>query len=93
YVHRFGEEVKVDWDYQAAVSRSHGSIGRAMYYTTVTITIGFSILMLSKFVPTIYFGILTAFAMIIALVANFTVLPVLLVKLKPYGRATTLEER
>jgi predicted RND superfamily exporter protein len=93
YVHRFGEEVKVDWDYQAAVSRSHGSIGRAMYYTTVTITIGFSILMLSKFVPTIYFGILTAFAMIIALVANFTVLPVLLVKLKPYGRATTLEEQ
>jgi predicted RND superfamily exporter protein len=93
YVHRFGEEVAVDWDYQAAVSRSHNSIGRAMYYTTVTITIGFSILMLSKFVPTIYFGILTAFAMMIALLANFTVLPVLLVRLKPYGRATTLEER
>jgi len=93
YVHRFGEEVAVDWDYQAAVSRSHDSIGRAMYYTTVTITIGFSILVLSKFVPTIYFGILTAFAMLIALLANFTVLPVLLVKLKPYGRATTLEER
>ncbi|MGD8995916.1 MAG: MMPL family transporter, partial [Syntrophobacterales bacterium] len=92
YVHRFGEEVKVDWDYQAAVSRSHGSIGRAMYYTTVTITIGFSILMLSKFVPTIYFGILTAFAMIIALVANFTVLPVLLVKLKPYGKKAAIEK-
>jgi len=60
YVHRFGKEVKVDWDYQAAVSRSHDSIGRAMYYTTVTITIGFSILILSKFVPTIYFGICNA---------------------------------
>ena len=92
YVHRFGEEVVVDWDYQAAVSRSHGSIGRAMYYTTVTITIGFSILVLSKFVPTIYFGILTAFAMIIALVANFTVLPVLLVKLKPYGEKAAIEK-
>jgi predicted RND superfamily exporter protein len=86
YVHRFGEEVVVDWDYQAAVRRSHGSIGRAMYYTTVTITIGFSILILSKFVPTIYFGILTAFAMMIALVANFTVLPLLLERLKPYGK-------
>ncbi|MGD8774587.1 MAG: MMPL family transporter [Syntrophobacterales bacterium] len=86
YVHRFGKEVAVDWDYQAAVRRSHGSIGRAMYYTTVTITIGFSILILSDFVPTIYFGILTAFAMLIALIANFTVLPVLLVKLKPYGK-------
>jgi len=89
YVHRFGKEVKVDWDYQAAVSRSHDSIGRAMYYTTVTITIGFSILVLSKFVPTIYFGILTAFAMLIALVANFTVLPVLLVRLRPYGKKAT----
>jgi predicted RND superfamily exporter protein len=50
YVHRYGKEVKEDWDYQAAVRRSHGSIGLAMYYTTVTITIGFSILMLSDFV-------------------------------------------
>ena len=92
YVHRFGKEVAVDWDYQAAVSRSHDSIGRAMYYTTVTITIGFSILMLSKFVPTIYFGILTAFAMMIALVANFTVLPVLLVRLKPFGEKAAIEK-
>ena len=89
YVHRYGKEVKIDWDYQAAVRRSHGSIGLAMYYTTVTITIGFSILILSKFVPTIYFGILTAFAMLIALVANFTVLPVLLVRLRPYGKKAT----
>ena len=88
----FGKEVKVDWDYQAAVSRSHDSIGRAMYYTTVTITIGFSILVLSKFVPTIYFGILTAFAMLIALVANFTVLPVLLVRLRPYGEKASIEK-
>ena len=86
YVHRFGEEVVVDWDYQAAVRRSHGSIGRAMYYTTVTITIGFSILVLSKFVPTIYFGLLTALAMMIALAANFTVLPLLIERLKPYGK-------
>ncbi len=93
YVHRFGKEVAVDWDYQAAVSRSHDSIGRAMYYTTVTISIGFSILVLSKFVPTIYFGILTAFAMLIALIANFTVLPVLLVRLKPYGKKDITKKR
>jgi predicted RND superfamily exporter protein len=84
YVNRFGMELAADGDYQAAVRRSHGSIGRAMYYTTMTITIGFSILSLSKFVPTVYFGLLTAFAMLIALAANFTVLPLLLEKLKPY---------
>jgi len=86
YMHRFGKEVAKDWDYRAAVQRSHGSIGRAMYYTTITITIGFSILTLSNFVPTIYFGVLTAFAMLTALAADLTVLPILLEKLKPYGR-------
>ena len=84
YVHRFGEEVIKDGDYRAAVDRSHASIGRAMYYTTITITVGFSILVLSNFIPTIYFGMLTAFAMIAALVANLTVLPLLLERFSPF---------
>ena len=62
YVHRFTREFGEDRDYWAAVSRSHASIGRAMYYTSVTVTLGFSILVLSNFVPTIYFGLLTGFA-------------------------------
>ena len=86
YMHRFGKEVTKDWDYQAAVRRSHGSIGRAMYYTTITITIGFSILTLSNFVPTIYFGLLTAFAMLAALAADLAILPILLERIKPFGR-------
>lgn len=86
YVHRFGSEIKKDWNYRASVLRSHASIGRAMYYTTVTITIGFSILTLSSFVPTIYFGFLTAFAMITALLADLAVLPALLEKFKPYSQ-------
>ena len=89
YVHRFGEEIVVDWDYPAAVRRSHASIGRAMYYTTMTVTVGFSILALSNFVPTIHFGLLTALAMLLALVSNLTVLPLLLEKLKPYGKGGT----
>jgi predicted RND superfamily exporter protein len=79
YVHRFDEEFRGDRDYWATVRRCHGSIGRAMYYTSVTIMLGFSILMLSNFVPTIYFGVLTGFAMVAALLANLTLLPVLLV--------------
>ncbi len=79
YLHRFREEIAIDGDYHGAVSRSHGSIGRAMYYTTVTIVLGFSILVLSNFVPTIYFGILTGMAMLAALAADLTLLPVLLV--------------
>mgnify|MGYP000099896192 CR=1 FL=1 len=83
YVHRFQIEFKKDQDYWAAVRRSHTSIGRAMYYTSLTITLGFSILALSNFVPTMYFGLLTGFSMIVALLANLTLLPLLMVKFRP----------
>jgi len=83
YIHRFMEEYPKDHDYWATVRRCHASIGKAMYYTTVTITLGFSILALSNFIPTIYFGLLTGFAMIVALIADLTLLPLFLVKFKP----------
>lgn len=79
YVHRYRKEYAVDENAWAAVARSHISIGRAMYYTSVTIMLGFSILGLSQFVPTVYFGLLTGFAMLVALTADMTLLPVLLV--------------
>ncbi len=85
YVHRFTEEFGKDGDYWASVKRSHNSIGRAMYYTTITITLGFSILALSNFIPSIYFGLLTGFSMLMALLADLTLLPLLIVWLKPLG--------
>lgn len=83
YVHRYQEEFVSDHDYWATIRRCHTSIGRAMYYTTLTITLGFSILALSNFIPMIYFGILTGFAMMIALLANLTLLPLLIATFKP----------
>jgi len=85
YVHRFKNEFKKDANYWLSVHRSHNSIGRAMFYTSLTIMLGFSILVFSNFVPTMYFGLLTGFSMMIALVANLSLLPVLLVKFKPLG--------
>jgi predicted RND superfamily exporter protein len=79
YVHRFAHEIEHDGDYWAAIHRCHRTIGRAMYYTSVTIMLGFSILALSQFIPTIYFGLLTGTAMLVALLANMTLLPVLIV--------------
>jgi predicted RND superfamily exporter protein len=79
YIHRFRWELARDGAYWPAVLRSHRTVGRAMVYTSVTITLGFSILALSQFVPTIYFGLLTGFAMMVALIANLTLLPILLV--------------
>ena len=88
YIHRFMEEFVQDRDYWATVKRCHKSIGRAMYYTSITITLGFSILALSNFIPTIYFGLLTGFAMMSALAANLTLLPVLIARFKPLGSET-----
>ncbi|MFV2058335.1 MAG: RND family transporter [Thiohalomonadales bacterium] len=82
YIHRFSEEFATDGDYWSAVARTHKSTGRAMYYTSMTITLGFSILALSSFIPTIYFGLFTGLAMMVALLANLTLLPALLVKTK-----------
>jgi uncharacterized protein len=85
YIHRFQKEFATDRNYMATLYRCHCSIGRALYYTTVTITIGFSILVLSHFIPTIYFGLFTGFAMLVALVGDLTMLPKLLITLKPLG--------
>ncbi len=85
YIHRFKSEMDRDPNYIEAMYRCHGSIGHAMYYTSVTIIIGFSILMLSNFIPSIYFGLLTGLAMLIALIASLTLLPQLLILFKPFG--------
>ena len=85
YVHRFKEEFIKDKSYEEAIKRCHSSIGRAMYFTTMTVTLGFSILALSNFMPIIYFGLLTGFAIVVALLADLTLLPVLLKLFKPLG--------
>jgi predicted RND superfamily exporter protein len=85
YIHRFQNEFPKDRNYLATVYRCHRSIGRAMYYTSITIIIGFSILVVSNFIPTIYFGLSTGFAMLVALLAALTLLPQLLIILKPLG--------
>ena len=86
FIHRFEEEFKFDKDYVNAMRRSHRGIGHAMYYTTIIIVIGFSILMLSNLVPTIYFGLLTGIIMINVLAADLILLPKLLLIFKPYEK-------
>ncbi|WP_237066432.1 efflux RND transporter permease subunit [Microbulbifer guangxiensis] len=83
YLYRFRSEFAKDGDYLATMHRSHATIGRAMFYTAITIIAGFSILALSKFVPSIYFGLLTALAMSAALLGSLTLLPLLLLIFKP----------
>ncbi len=80
YLHRFKIEFEQCKDVIQAVNRSHDSIGHALYYASFTIIAGFSILSFSNFIPTVYFGLLTALAMGLATMANLVVLPSLLIR-------------
>ncbi|MCR8921223.1 MMPL family transporter [Dasania sp. GY-MA-18] len=86
YVHRFKDEFEKDRNYIATMYRCHASTGQAMYYTSVTIVLGFSILALSNFKPSIYFGLLTASAMFAALMGALLLLPQLIIAFKPLGK-------
>ncbi len=69
-------------DRRAAVVRSHATIGRAIWIATSIVVAGFIVLALSKFVPTVYFGIFTALAMLMGQFAALTLLPSLFLLLK-----------
>jgi uncharacterized protein len=89
YMHRFKREFPRIGNYRDTMYFCHNSIGRAMYFTSMTIVAGFSILALSNFIPTIVFGLLTSLAMLVALVGSLTLLPQLLSTFKPLGPETT----
>jgi len=83
FVHRFKDELHINNNYSQSLKIATENIGQAMFYTTMVITAGFLIMVFSNFVPTMYFGILTALAMVTALIANLVMLPILLATFKP----------
>ena len=84
YIYRFREEFARKQDYIETLHYCHANIGKAVFYTAITIIVGFSILVMSNFIPTIYFGLLTAFAMLVAFFAALTLLPKLILIWKPF---------
>lgn len=85
YLTRFKREFSFDSNYIGAMHRAHASIGQALFYTSITIIVGFSILALSNFIPSVYFGLLTGLAMLAALLGSMTLLPQLIIISKPFG--------
>ena len=86
YIHRFKLEFQKTSNYELSMQNSHRTIGRAMFYTSSTIIIGFLVLLTSNFNPTVYFGLFVSLAMFMALMGALTLLPQLLIILKPLGR-------
>ena len=88
YIYRFKEEFKKIKSYDKTLDRCHSTVGIAILNTSITIVFGFSILILSNFIPTIYFGIFTGIAMLLAMISVLTLLPRLLLIYKPFGKDT-----
>ena len=88
YIYRFKEEFKKIKNYDKTLDRCHSTVGIAILNTSITIVFGFSILILSNFIPTIYFGIFTGIAMLLAMISVLTLLPRLLLIYKPFGKDT-----
>ena len=85
YIYRFREEFSKIKDYNKTLKVCHSTVGIAILNTSITIVFGFSILVLSNFIPTIYFGIFTGLAMMLAMLLVLTLLPCFLISFKPFG--------
>ena len=83
YIFRFKKEYSATNNYLTASKNTHTTVGKALLYTSLTIIFGFLSLTISNFNPTVYFGLFTALAMIMAIISSLVLLPALLIKLKP----------
>ena len=85
YLYRFERKIQIDGNYLRAMRHSHRTIGNPIFYTSLTITVGFVILAMSKFVPTVLFGLLIGLSMIVACLSSLVLLPALVLMTKPFG--------
>ena len=85
YIYRFKEEFSKIKNYNKTLKLCHSTVGKAILNTSITIVFGFSILIMSNFIPTIYFGVFTGIAMLLAMISVLTLLPALLLKIKPFN--------
>ena len=85
YIYRFKEEFLKINDYNKTLRLCHSTVGVAILNTSITIIFGFSILIFSNFIPTIYFGVFTGIAMLLAMISVLTLLPSLILLVKPFS--------
>jgi len=85
YIYRFKEEFSLNKKYKETLKLCHSTVGTAILNTSITIVFGFSILVFSNFIPTIYFGVFTGIAMLLAMISVLTLLPKLILIIKPFG--------
>lgn len=86
YIHRYQHELKTD-SQQDLIKKTNQTVGYALFYTTLVIVLGFFALFFSDFVPSVLFGLLTGFAMILALLTDICILPAMLKTFIPNNKS------
>jgi len=83
FLYGFGVAFRESADHVRAVDQALREKGRPIIFTSLILFFGFGVLSVSKFLPTAYFGMLSALLMFNALISDLFVLPSLLIWLRP----------
>ncbi|MBX7149463.1 MMPL family transporter [bacterium] len=84
YLMKFKKLVVLHKDYEKAILETNKSIGTAVIFTSVVLVLGFGVLGLSNFQPMKNFGAATSFTLFISIFTEIFLMPVLLLKFKPF---------
>ncbi len=84
-VTRYWHEFKVHGDYAEALRRSMQDVGRALFITSVALVSGFLVFTLSVMHSQAIFGILLASTIVTAFIADFFLMPALMITFKTFG--------
>lgn len=86
FIHRFEIEFKKRRNYLVALHHTYRHVGASLVTSTLILSVGFASSIFASVKPTVYFGVLTSLAILIAAVCTLIVMPVFLVWLKPFGK-------
>jgi len=85
FFRRFRREFKACGTYADALASTLATVGRPITFTTLTLILGFAVMILSVMKGWSHFGFLAGFAFLWALLADFFFAPALMLLLKPLG--------
>lgn len=80
---RYREEAQKGEDEQKAFFIAATTVGKGILFNALSVVVGFIALFFSNFVPVIYFGFLITLSITTCLIGAFTLLPALIMTIKP----------
>ena len=87
FVHRYRIKLREGLDYDAAVPATMREAGLAIFFNSITVAAGFSIIAMSQFVAIMEMGVLITLTMLTAAFGALTILPGVFLTFKPKSLA------